>query len=130
VYALLTPTRKLQPHETGIKEAAKKIVERINQGENICCSVVHFSELCNILEYYLPLKEALTLEKGLLLRKNIHVCDVSHDDYVNAVTIAEQYAVGLNDALAYMIMKKEETDRIYSFDKHFDCFPDINRVNE
>jgi len=130
VYALLAPTRKLQPHEVDLKEAAKHVVERINEGENVCCSVVHFSEICNILECYLPLKQALTFEKGLLLRENIHVCDVSQDDYLDAVSIAEQYPVGLNDALAYVMMKKAEISRIYSFDKHFDCFNEITRLTE
>lgn len=130
VYALLATTRKLQPHEASAKEAAKRIIERINKGENVYCSVVHFSELCNILEYYLPQREALALEKGLLLRKNIQVCAVNQEDYLDAVSAAEQYPVGLNDALAYVLMKRTETTRIYSFDKDFDCFQDINRIIE
>ena len=128
VYALLKPTRKLQPHEANAKETAKKIVERINEGENVCLSVVHFSEMCNIIEYYMSFEKALILEKGLLLRKNIQICEVNQDDYINAVAVAEQYSVGLNDALAYVLMKKTGITKIYSFDKHFDCFKDINRV--
>jgi uncharacterized protein len=130
VYAFLKPTRKLQPHETSVKEAAKKIVERISAGEEVDCSVVHFSEVCNILEYYLPFEQALVLEKGLLLRKNIHICEVTQDDYLNAVSIAEQYSVGLNDALAYALMKRAESAKIYSFDKHFDCFKDVERLTK
>jgi predicted nucleic acid-binding protein len=130
VYALLAPTRKLQPHEVTTKEAAKKIIERINEGQEVYCSVVHFSEIFNIIDYYLPLKEALIIEKGLLLRKNIHVCEVNQEDYLNAVSTAEQYQVGLNDALAYVIMKKAEINSIYSFDKHFDRFQDIERITE
>ena len=130
VYALLKPTRKLQPHEANAKDAAKKIVARINAGEEVDCSVVHFSEICNILEYYMPFEQALVLEKGLLLRKNIHICEVTQDDYLCAVSIAEQYPVGLNDALAYTLIKKAESERIYSFDKHFDCFKDIKRCAE
>lgn len=130
VYAFLKPTKKLQPHEANAKEAAKKIVARISAGEEVDCSVVHFSETCNILEYYLPFEQALIIEKGLLLRKNIHICEVSQDDYLNAVSIAEQYPVGLNDALAYVLMKKAESKKIYSFDRHFDCFKDIERCME
>ena len=130
VYALLKPTRKLQLHEIKAKEAAKQIVSRINAGEEVACSVVHFSEICNIIEYYLPLKEALILEKGLLLRENIQICEVTPDDYLNAVSISEQYPVGLNDALAYVLMKKTAITKIYSFDKHFDCFPEAHRITE
>jgi predicted nucleic acid-binding protein len=130
VYALLKPTRKLQPHEINAKEAAKQIVSRINAGEEVICSVVHFSEICNIIEYYLPLEGALILEKGLLLRENIQICKVTPDDYLNAVSISEQHPVGLNDALAYVLMKKTAITKIYSFDKHFDCFPEVQRITE
>lgn len=130
VYALLKPTRKLQPHEINAKEAARKILGKINAGELVCFSVVHFSELCNIIEYYYPLEEALKLEKGLLLRSNIQVCDVTQDVYLSAVSIAEQQHVGLNDALAYVLMKRGGITKIYSFDKHFDRFADITRATE
>ena len=130
VYAFLKPTRKLQPHEADAKEAAKKIVARISAGEEVDFSVVHFSETCNILEYYLPLEQALVIEKGLLLRKNIHVCEVTQNDYISAVSIAEQYPVGLNDALAYALMMRAASTKIYSFDRNFDCFKDIERRTE
>ena len=130
VYALLKPTRKLQPYEINTKEAAKQIVSRINAGEEVACSVVHFSEICNIIEYYLPLEGALILEKGLLLRENIQICEVTPDDYLNAVSISEQHPVGLNAALAYVLMKKTAITKIYSFGKHFDCFPEIKRITE
>ena len=58
VYAFLKTKRNLQPHEVNIKEAAKKIVSRINEGEKVATSVVHFSEVCNILDDYLPFEEA------------------------------------------------------------------------
>jgi len=130
VYAFLKTKRKLQPHEVSIKEAAKKIVARISAGEKVVSSVVHFSEVCNILEDYVPYEEALVLEKGLLLRENIQIHEVSQDDYINAIPITEQHQIGLNDALAYVLMKKVETQKIYSFDKHFDYFTDLERVTE
>jgi predicted nucleic acid-binding protein len=130
VYAFLKPKRKLQPHETSIKEAAKKIISRINDGEKVATSVVHFSEVCNILEDHLPLEEALSLEKGLLLRENISICEVSEQDYLNASSVAENYKVGMNDALACVIMGKAEMTKIYSFDKDFDFLPDIKRITQ
>jgi len=59
VYAFLKPRRRLQPHEASVKDAAENIVLRINEGEEVATSVVHFSEVCNVLEDYLPLEEAL-----------------------------------------------------------------------
>jgi hypothetical protein len=130
VYAFLKTKRTLQPHEVKIKETAKRIVSRINEGEKVVTSVVHFSEVCNILEDYLPIEEALLIEKGLLFRENILVCEVSKDDYLKAISVTEDQQVGVNDALAYVLMKKEAIQTVYSFDKDFDAFTDIRRITE
>ncbi|MGD6850434.1 MAG: type II toxin-antitoxin system VapC family toxin [Candidatus Bathyarchaeia archaeon] len=130
IYAFLKTKRQLQPSELKMKEAAKKIVTRISGGEKVVTSVVHFSEVCNILEDYLPFEEAVVLEKGLLFRENLLVCEVSQEDYLKAVTLAETYRVGANDALAYLLMKREGIATIYSFDRDFDVFTDIRRVTE
>jgi uncharacterized protein len=130
VYAFLKTKRNLQPHEVKIKEAAKKIVSRISEGEKVVTSVVHFSEVCNILDDYLPIGEALSIEKALLFRENILVCEVSKDDYLKAISVTEDQKVGANDALVYVLMKRESIQTVYSFDKDFDTFTDIHRVIE
>jgi predicted nucleic acid-binding protein len=130
VYAFLKPRRKLQPHEVSVKEAAKKIVSRINDGEEVITSVVQFSEVCNIIEDHLPFEEALSIEKGLLFRDNILIREVSGEDYLKALSTAEDQRVGANDALAYVLMKAAGLSKIYSFDKDFDAFTDIKRIVE
>jgi predicted nucleic acid-binding protein len=130
VYAFLKPKRKLQPHEQKIKDAAKKIVTRINEGEETVTSVVHFSEICNILEDHFPFKEAYSIEKGLLLMDNIAIKEVSEEDYLKALAIAEDQQVGANDALAYVLMQEAGITRIYSFDKDFNEFKDIHTTTE
>ena len=130
VYAFLKPKRKLQPHEEHIKNTAKKIITRINEGEETVTSVVHFSEICNVLEDYLSIEEAVTLEKSLIFIDNILIKQVSEEDYLKALAIAEDQQIGTNDALAYVLMKEAGLNRIYSFDKDFDGFKDINRITE
>jgi len=130
IYAFFKTKRTLQPHEVKIKDAAKRIVSRINDGEKVVTSAVHFSEVCNILDDYLPIEEALLIEKGLLFRENILICEVSKDDYLKAMSVAEDQSVGVNDALAYVLMKKRAIQTIYSFDKDFDTFADIRRITE
>jgi len=130
VYAFLKPKRKLQPHEANIKNTAKKIVSRINEGEEVAMSVVHFSEVCNVLEDYLPLEESLEMERGLLFRDNIVIHEVSEEDYIEALLTADDHRVGANDALAYVLMKEAGLRKIYSFDKDFDAFTDIKRLSE
>jgi hypothetical protein len=128
VYAFLKTKRQLQPNEVEIKQAAKNIVARINGGEKVITSVVHFSEVCNVLEDHLSFDEAILLEKGLLSRENVSICEVAQADYIKAVSTAEDRNVGINDALAYVIMKEQIIKTIYSFDKDFDVFTDIQRV--
>ena len=130
VYAFLKPKRKLHTDEEAIKGAAKRIVTRINEGEETVTSVVHFSEICNILEDHLPIQEANTIEKGLLLRDNLTVRGVSEEDYLKALEVAEDERIGANDALAYVLMKEIGIGKIYSFDKDFDGFKDIQRITE
>ena len=130
VYAFLKPKRKLQPHEQKIKDAAKKIVTRINEGEETATSVVHFSEICNILEDHLPLEEAHMIEKGLLFTDNISIKQVSEEHYLKALAIAEDQHIGANDALAYVLMKETGLSRVYSFDKDFDQLKEIQRITE
>ena len=130
IYAFLKPKRKLQPHEEKIKNAAKQIVTRINEGEETVTSVVHFSEICNILEDHLPIEQALTLEKSLLFLDNLKIKEVSQDDYLKALAAAEDHQVGANDALAYVIIQETGLNEIYSFDKDLDKFVDIHRTAE
>jgi uncharacterized protein len=130
VYAFLKTKRQLQPNELEIKQAAKNIVARISKGEKVTTSVVHFSEVCNVLEDHLAFEEAVLLEKGLLYRENVLICEVTQDDYIKAVSIAEDHSVGVNDALAYVLMKERTLQTIYSFDKDLDAFTDIKRVTK
>ena len=130
VYAFLKTKRQLQPKELEIKQAAKNIVARISQGEKVITSVVHFSEVCNVLEDHLPYQEAIILEKGLLYRDNILICEVEQEDFIKAVSIAEDHRVGVNDALAYILMKKKTVQTIYSFDRDLNAFDDIQRLTE
>ena len=130
IYAFLKPKRQLQPHETNIKDAAKKIVERINEGEKVETSVVHFSEICNIIEDHLQIEQTLNIEKSLLFLENLLIREVCEEHYLKAISIAEDQKIGVNDALAYVLMRESGLQRIYSFDKDFDQFKDIKRITE
>jgi len=120
VHAFLKPKRELKTHEMKIKESAKKIVKRINDGEEVGVTVVQVSEIANLLESYLPLNEALRVEKFLLLAGNVKVFDVTKRDCLKALKIVKEKNVGLCDAIAYVIMMKNGVNEIYSFDSDFD----------
>ncbi len=129
IYAILDPKRRLTEREKGIKESAGRLMQRINNGEEVVTSVVHISEIANILEDAANLGFAVSFTRDLISRWNITVEPVDRAMYILAIAIADEKKIGINDALAYEIMKKKEIKEIYSFDKHFDNLP-VNRLVE
>lgn len=129
VHAFLKPKRKLKPHEIEIKESAKEIVRRINDGEEVGITVVQIVEIANLLESYLPLSEALKVEEFFLLAKNVNVFDVTKRDCLKALKISREGSVGLSDAIAYVVMTKIGVNEMYSFDSDFDRL-NVKRITE
>jgi predicted nucleic acid-binding protein len=128
VHAFIKPKRELKPHEIKIKQAAQKIVKRINEGEKIAISVVNMTEIANILEAHMSLDEALSIEEFLI--RIAKLVSVNKQKYLEAIKIAKEKKVGLNDALTYVIMLKNKIYEIYSFDKDFDKLEGIQRLYE
>jgi len=128
VHAFLKPKRELKPHEVEIKEAAKNIVRRINEGEKVGLTVVQLAEIANILERYMPLEKALQVEKFLLYAPNVEVFGVNRKTCIEALRIAEEKNVGLSDAIAYILMLQSDVEEIYSFDRDFDKLKGIKRL--
>lgn len=119
IYAVLKPRRKLNEREQRIKDSAKKIFERINRGEEVVTTVLHLSEVANVLEDAVNLSFSVSFIRDILLKDNIYVEDVSQEDYLESVMLAEERKVSLNDVLAYIVMKRRGIEEIYTFDKHF-----------
>jgi len=130
IYAFLKPKRELKKHEIMLKKAAKEIINRVNKGEVVVTSIVHISEIANILEDLIPLNKALEIEEAILSKENIKIATVNEKDYISSIEIAKTYEIGLNDALAYLIMKKHKINEIYSFDTDFDKLPNIKRITK
>ncbi|MCS4541442.1 MAG: type II toxin-antitoxin system VapC family toxin [Euryarchaeota archaeon] len=128
IHAFLKIGRTLRAEEKEIKQNAKKIVERIDKGEEVLTSVIHFSEIANFLEDWLPLEEALEIEYGILSKKNIEIIPIAREGYYFAYDLAMEKKIGLNDALAVYIMQKRGLFEIYSFDKDFDRIKSIQRI--
>jgi hypothetical protein len=51
-------------------------------------------------------EEAVAIEKSMLFRENIHFHEVSKDSYLAALSITHSDHIGINDALACVLMKK------------------------
>lgn len=120
IYAVLKPRRALHKKEEGIKAASKEIFKRIDEGEGVLTSVVHLSEVANVMEDAADHGFSLSLVKDILLKRNIRVEAVADSDYLAASLVALEKKVSVNDALAYNLMKQKGIFEIYTFDRHFE----------
>jgi len=128
LYAYLTPRRSLKEEEQRLKQAAKEIIQRLDEGESMATTTVHLSEVVNVIEKSMGLSHSISFIKRVLTVDSIDVYPVKMDDYQEAVPIAEGLVVGLNDALAYRMMKHHGITQVYSMDRHFDKFSGIERL--
>lgn len=119
LYAVIKPKGTVSRKILERKEKAKRILLRIEDGEEVATTVVHLSEVANILEAKVNLTKALTFIENMLLAENVKVLPVSPEDYLKALLIAKDKNVSVNDALAYLKMKELDIEEIYTFDDHF-----------
>lgn len=56
----------------------------------------------------------MKVEEFLLLAGNVKVFDVTKKDCLKALEVVKEKGVGLSDAIAYVIMKKNDVEEIYS----------------
>jgi predicted nucleic acid-binding protein len=130
LYAYLRPKRAVPNEIAEMKKASKAILRRIDTGEKVYSSLVHLSEVANILEAVLPVNESHSILRDLLYATTLILLEPTKGNYLDAIEVAQEAAVGLNDALAYVLMKAMDMKEIYSFDRHFDQFDDIKRICE
>lgn len=120
LYAVLKPKRELNERELEIKNISKTIFKKVNEGEEVITSVVHLSEVANVLEDAANLSFAISFLNDILLKRNVVVEKVSDKDYMGSVLLADEKRVSINDALAYLLMKRKGIGEIYTSDKHFE----------
>ncbi len=112
------------------KKAAQTILARLQNGEKVLTSVVHLSEVANIAEDKLPFDQQKRLFESIMLNNSIEVKAVDKQLYSLAVEYAMDHKIGVNDALAVVVMQKENIQEIYSFDSDFDVVSGIVRLTK
>jgi len=128
VHAILKPSRRLERHEAEIKERAKGMLRRIEDGEAAATTVVHVSEVANILEARTTREESRRILSALASMRSLRLIGVTGDAYRAAVQASSVLGVGVNDAMAYIAMAERGINEAYSFDRHFDQLPEITRI--
>ncbi len=129
LHAFLKPRRNLSKQETRNNEQSKDILERVEQGEEVGLSVVHLSEVLNILESGRGLEIAQGFLAWVISSDNVEVYPVSVEDYEVVLPLSQEYDISPNDALAVNKMRSKNLKEIYSHDKHFKQIQDIRRIN-
>jgi hypothetical protein len=128
LYAYLKPKRPIPTGVAEMKRRAREIVARISAGERASTSLIHLSEVANILEAVMSLNESREIISDLVSSETIEVLEITKRDFLGAVDIAEESTVGVNDAVACVLMRSNGISEIYSFDSDFDRIHDIKRV--
>ena len=128
IYAYYKPKKQLTQKEKQMKEQAKKIISDVSQGkEEVFTSVIHVSEIVNILKHGLPQDQLTVIIRGLFMLDNVRIADVTREAYFAAIELGDDLKLEANGALAVDIMKTNGIRDIYSFDEHFDQIDGITR---
>jgi len=129
IYAYYRPRRRITGQEEKMKSRAKEIVGKISDGrEDVMTTVVHLSEMTNILKQGMPLDDLYETIFGLLTLDNVNTKGVSKEDYTAATELAAELRLDPNDALSVQFMRLHDINEIYSFDKDFERVKGITRL--
>jgi predicted nucleic acid-binding protein len=129
IYAYYRPKKQLTEKEEAMKDQAKRIVSSISQGkEQVTTTVVHISEIVNILKNGMPQDQLTQIILGLFMLNNMKIVDVTKDAYFAAAELGQDLKLEPNDALAVDIMRQNEITEIYSFDEHFNKIDGIAKL--
>jgi len=119
LYAAVKPKGDARGEILERKGRSKQIILRVQGGEEVITTVVHISEIANILEAKVDLEIALKFIENLMLAENIKILPVLYEDYLFSRYEESSQDVSLNDALAYLKMREAGVEEIYTFDSHF-----------
>jgi len=129
IYAFYKPKGRLTEKQKFMKEKAKEIVRKLIEGkEKFITTVVHVSEVANILEKALSIEALNSILTTLYSLENLKIVGITEEEYLIAIELMKKYKIDPNDCLAIYIMKKEGIKEIYSFDKDFDKIEEIRRL--
>jgi predicted nucleic acid-binding protein len=129
IYAYYKPKKQLTEKEKQMKEQAKKIITDVSQGnEQVITTIVHVSEIVNILKHGMPLGKLTEVIRGLLMLDSLTIQGVTKGAYFVANELGGDLKLEANDALAIDIMKTNNVTEIFTFDDDFDRIEGIIRT--
>mgnify|MGYP001574849451 FL=1 len=130
VYAFFVPRRQLSLEEQQLKQKSKKIIEKIDAGEKVAISVVHLSEIANVLRTCFAASDLVSLFESFYTKENMIILGVSQSEYLEAIHLSKSLNGKVNDCLAAVLMKKNKMTEMYTFDADFKNFSWMKIVRE
>jgi predicted nucleic acid-binding protein len=129
IYAYYKPKKQLTTKEKQMKEQAKRIITDVSQGkEQAIMSVVHLSEMVNVLKHGMSLEQLTEVVRGLFMLDNMTIRGVTREAYFAANELGDDLKLEANDALAVDIMRSNNVTEIFTFDEDFDRVEGITRT--
>ena len=130
IYAYYKPKKQLTTREKQMKEFSKEILTNVSHGkEEVITTVVHLSEMVNILKHGMPLDQLAPIIRGLFMLDNVKITGVTRETYFAAAELGDDLKLQANDALTIDIMRLNGTREMYSFDEDFDRVEGITRLS-
>ncbi len=129
IYAYYKPKRQLNQKEKQMKEQAKQIIINVSRGkEEVTMTVVHLSEIVNILKHGMPLDQLNKIICGIFMLDNVKIHGVTREAYFAAAELGKDLKLEANDALAVDVMRLNGIREIYSFDEDFEQIEGVFRL--
>jgi predicted nucleic acid-binding protein len=111
-------------------EISKRILKRIENGEETATSLAVIQEVVDWLEYNNRKKEVRSFLTAVNSYLTMNKLDNTWDDFFTALNDVDEHRVDFVDALTLQTMKKNKINKIYSNDKDFDRVKWIKRIWE
>ena len=123
IYVLVKPPKKDY-------EISKRILKRIENGEETATSLAVIQEVVDWLEYNNRKKEVRSFLTAVNSYLTMNKLNTTWDDLLTALDDVDEHKIDFVDALTLQTMKKNKINEIYSNDKDFDRVKWIERIWE
>lgn len=109
-------------------EISKRILGRIEDGEEAVTSTLVVDEVCVFLEMHGRFREIPLALSSIRSYVSMNVVSFAFEDMAKASKLVEQYRMDWHDCLNVVLMKKYGVEEVYSNDRHFDRVEGIRRI--
>ncbi|RJS84232.1 PIN domain-containing protein [Candidatus Bathyarchaeota archaeon] len=109
-------------------ETAKRILQRIEEGEEAITNTAVIQEIVDWLEYNNRRGEVETFLTAINSYIAMEKAEVSWKEMIEAISDMKKYDLDFVDALTLQTMKRNNVNEIYTNDRDFDRVKGIRRI--